>query len=164
MITQEYLKSIFHYDPETGYFTHLRSTNNRTKVGDRVGSKGGADYLATTVDKKRFKVHRLAWFYVYGVWPENNIDHINGNKTDNRIENLRDVTYIENSRNQKKPKNNTSGIIGVSWDKKKERYYAEIRINYKRVGLGSYKSIFEAACARKSAEIKYNFHDNHGRT
>jgi hypothetical protein len=99
----------------------------------------------------------------YGSWPVDQIDHINGNTKDNRLENLRDVSNRENLRNQKIPKNNTSGTLGVSFDKRKQNYQASIKINGKRKHLGYFKNKEEAIAARAVANIKYNFHENHGR-
>jgi hypothetical protein len=99
----------------------------------------------------------------YGSWPEDQIDHINGNKKDNRLENLRAVSNRENLRNKKIYKNNTSGTIGVSFYKSKQGYQASIKINGKRKNLGVFKNKEEAIAARAAANIKYNFHENHGR-
>jgi hypothetical protein len=99
----------------------------------------------------------------YGSWPEDQIDHINGNGLDNRLENLRAVSNGENLRNQKIPKNNTSGTIGVSFYKRHQKYQASIKINGIRKHLGYFKNKEEAIAARAVANIKYNFHENHGR-
>lgn len=111
---------------------------------------------------KNFLSHRLAWLIIYGVWP-NEIDHINGNRTDNRIINLRDVTRSENMRNLSLSKANSSGIVGISKVQRDGTWLAQIGINGKVIRLGNYKSFEEACSARRSAELKYKFHENHGK-
>lgn len=98
-LTQARLKELLHYNPETGVFTRLVSLNFAVKVGDVAGSLMKKGYWAIGVDKTKHKAHRLAWLYVHGVWPKDQVDHINGVKTDNRIENLREATNAENSQN-----------------------------------------------------------------
>jgi hypothetical protein len=105
----------------------------------------------------------VIWCHVYGEWPEKNlvIDHINGDEKDNRIQNLRLVTHSENNKNSSRPKSNTSGVIGVH--KKRGKWIAQIQENYKKITVGSFDSFEDAVKARKEAELKYGFHENHGR-
>ena len=107
--------------------------------------------------------HRIAWALHYGSWPKNQIDHINHNRGDNRICNLRDVTGLENMKNQSLVNRNTSGVTGVSWDKRSEKWRAVIRHNYRNITIGIFDSFEEAVSARKAAEVKMDFHPNHGR-
>ena len=158
----ELLRSLAHYDPETGYFTWLKARTNRVKVGGKVGAISNG-YLDTSIDGKRYKLHRLAYLYMTGKLPVNQIDHINGIKTDNRWVNLREVTNKENQKNTKRPKNNKTGLIGVSKIKGKDKWYSSIMVDGRTINLGIYSTIFDAACARISANSKYNFHENHGR-
>ena len=120
-------------------------------------------YSIIEVNRKSYKAHRIAWLLTYGSWPEDQIDHINGNGLDNRLENLRAVSNGENLRNKKIYKNNTSGTLGVSFDKRCQNYQAKIMINKKYKHLGYFKNKEEAIAARAAANIKYNFHENHGR-
>ena len=119
MITQKELKDLLHYDPETGVFTWLKSGKGRKANGETRGLTNG--YFTIRINWRQYKAHRLAWLYVYGVWPKGQIDHINHNTTDNRIANLREVTNQENHRNMSLSKNNTSGVTGVYWGKQLEK-------------------------------------------
>lgn len=91
------------------------------------------------------------------------IDHINHNRLDNRLENLRLVCHNENSRNRSMNGNNTSKISGVHWDSRNNKWQARISVNGTRITLGHFSSLFDASCARKSAEKKFEYHNNHGR-
>jgi hypothetical protein len=105
-ITQEYLMSIADYDPDTGIITRK----------DRKGSNGSIDaygYLIIKIKGEQYKAHRLAWLYVHGEFPSNVIDHINGDKLDNRIENLRDVPQAINVRDTKREPNKDTGEVGI---------------------------------------------------
>jgi len=109
-----------------------------------------------------YLAHRVIYAMKHRVWP-NYIDHINGNRSDNKISNLRSVTKSENGCNSKKPYTNTSGNIGVSWNARDKRWSAYITINKKRKALGNFKEIQDAIICRKTAEITLGFHPNHGR-
>ena len=154
-ITAEKLRELLHYDPETGIFTRKVSTSNSVKVGDITGCPSGPGYLLISVRSRRYQAHRLAWLYVYGEWPKDQLDHINRIRTDNRIANLRDVTQKQNHQNRSKPSNNTSGHTGVYWDKRDSKWRAEIKHNQKHIYLGYFTDIEEAVAARKAAEKFY---------
>ena len=165
-ISRGELMKKFSYDPVTGLFTRLVSLGN-FKAGSLVNIKphhSGYLYIRITVNEKakQFSLHRLAWLYTHGYLPEF-IDHINHDRSDNRIDNLREVSRIENNMNQSKAKHNTSGHIGVSWHKGQKKWTSGIKVNYKRIHLGSFDDIDDAIRARKQAEVKYGFHANHGR-
>ena len=161
MITQEELKKQLKYDPNTGIFIRLTSNSNRIKVGDIAGGMN-IGYLIICVNGKKYQAHRLAWLYVYGEAPKHQLDHINHDRSDNRILNLRCTTNQENHKNRTINKNNTSGIIGISWHKKSNKWQVRIMINGKDKYLGRFKDKFEAISARMSANHKYGFHPNHG--
>ena len=152
--TQEFLKSIMAYDEVTGVFV-------RDGVECNGLDKDG--YIRISVLHRSTLAHHLVWLYVHGRYPIGIMDHINGNKTDNRLVNLREVTSLENSKNIKIGKRNKTGILGVCWDKFRGRWSAEIGKQPKRVKLGRFSDFFQACCARKSAELKYNYHPNHGK-
>ena len=154
-LTVEYLRSILHYDPATGIFTRKVSTARRVKVGDIAGSLDGGGYLQIRVQSRLHLAHRLAWLYTYGEWPKDQIDHINRNKTDNRISNLREVTNKQNLQNAGKRSNNTSGCPGVRWYKQNSKWVACIAHNYKQIHLGYFSILEEAIAARKAGELKY---------
>ena len=144
------------YDPLSGLFT-------RKKDNKVVGSKDKDGYIIITFKRKRYKAHRLAFYFVNGKLPKNQIDHINHIKCDNSFNNLREVTNYENHRNRKKNSNNTSGQTGVSFDKKCNLWIARISHKGKRFSLGMFVSYSEAVDARKNAEVLYGYHSNHGK-
>jgi len=125
MLTQERLKELLEYDPETGVFVWLQTTSNRVKVGSVAGCRRRDGYLLIRLDGKLYLGHRLAWLYVHGEWPANVIDHIDQNKSNNAISNLRDTSMAVNGLNKDKPRrHNTTGFMGVS--KRKDRFLAQV--------------------------------------
>ena len=165
MITQKRLKELLSYDPDTGMFVWVVG-----RVGASKGAKAGGlcrGYVSVGVDGRKYFAHRLAWLYQKGSWPVEEIDHINHTRSDNRWCNLREVSSSENSRNISKPSDNTSGVVGVSWTrrlgKRNDKWESHIRNNGRRVFIGYFDDFFEAVAARRSAEIKYNYHENHGK-
>lgn len=165
MLTQEELKKLLHYDPETGLFTWSKTRAGTARIGTIAGSVregGGKNYLRVHIKSKRMRAHKLAWLYVYGHLPLCEIDHINGNGLDNRILNLRQVSRIENCRNRRKPKNNTTGVMGVYRDRNTGGFMAQIRHEGRLNYLGSFPDLESAALAREQAEIELGFHENHG--
>lgn len=134
-------------------------------IGSEAGSEKhnglGKKYRETSIYKKRYQIHRVIWLYVYGYTPVE-VDHIDGNGLNNRLSNLREVTHQGNARNQRRPKNNTSGICGVCWDKKEQRWKARIGIEGRDHFLGYFDDKEYAIQARKEAEKRFNFHQNHG--
>jgi len=162
MITLKRLKELLHYDLLTGVFTRARSLTNQVKAGDLAGNNRHNGYVAIYLDNKKYYAHRLAWFWFYGVMPDGEIDHINGDRTNNRGSNLRSVGRKENTKNKRMHGQNTSGVMGVSKTASgKWRVY--IGVSGRQINLGVYED-FEVAClVRKEAEHKYNFHPNHGK-
>ena len=131
MINQEFLKEYFSYDPETGLFTVIKLTprNRRSKVGELSGCNHNCGYTSIRVNKKTYLAHRLAWLYIYGEFPKGHLDHINGIKTDNRICNLRIADDSLNQQNRKAAQSNnkTSGMLGVYFEKQRNKYRARIK-------------------------------------
>ena len=154
-LTAEYLRSILSYDPETGIFTRKVRTSTRVKVGDVAGSADGIGYLRIRLQSRKYKAHRLAWLYTYGEWPKDQIDHINRNRSDNRIANLREVTNKQNGQNRSKPSSNTSGYQGVHWNKQSSKWQVKIKHNCKDIHLGYFAYLEEAISTRKAAEKLY---------
>ena len=163
-MTQETLKEFLRYDKHTGDFIWIKKTHGRSnmKNGDKAGFIDYNGYVIIKLFGKSYKAHRLAWLYHYGNFPKQYIDHINHNKIDNSIKNLRDVELSANQRNRKLSKNNTSGINGVAIVG--GRWTAKIALGKNKITIGSYDSKEEAIDARRSANIKHDFHVNHGKT
>lgn len=161
-LTQERLKELLTYDPDSGVFTWKETRNGFVKKGDIAGSNNGKGYIVIMIDKITYQSHRLAWLYMTGEHPKNQIDHINHRKSDNVFSNLREATNQDNQKNTSISKNNTSGIVGVIWHKRFKKWSAQINSG-KRYHLGCYKYYIQAMAARFDAEIKHNFHVNHGR-
>ena len=135
-LTQKRLKELLHYDPETGIFIRLKNAGSRSSRGDIAGGPGGCGYRTIGIDGKRYLASRLAWLYQEGYFPENQVDHKNRIRHDDRWENLRHVTQVCNSRNSKTRTTNTSGITGVSWDQRYQKWAAYIMILGKKYHLG----------------------------
>jgi hypothetical protein len=150
-LCQKSLKQALKYDKYTGIFKRL-SSYGPVKKGDIAGSRRSDGYEIIHIFGKPYYSHRLAWLYEYGYMPENAIDHINRNPSDNRIKNLREVSRICNSRNCKLFVTNSSGVKGVSWVKRMKKWGAYITINYKRKHIGFFNDFDEAVCHRLAAE------------
>jgi hypothetical protein len=161
-LTQDYLKSITKYDLESGSLIWL-SVKRKSLLGRQVGSPMSDGYLSTTILKKQYLVHRLIWLYVYGYFPKS-IDHINGERTDNRLCNLRLASNDENVMNQPIKSNNTSGFKGVSWHSVMGKWLAYITHKGVKMRLGYFSDIHEAA--NVVAEARTRLHGefaNHGK-
>lgn len=159
-LSQDRLKYLLNYDPTSGVFTRLKYSK---QTSDIVGCDDGRGYLFTEIDGKIYRLHRLAFLYMEGVFPEQAVDHIDHNKRNNRWDNLRKVKPIENSRNQPISSSNKSGHIGVSKVQSLNKWYASIMVEGRSINLGTFDDINDAISARESASIKYGFHKNHGR-
>lgn len=165
MLTQARLKELFHYCPKSGLLTWSCNKGRRYLKGKVAGSKKtnkcGKSYIKLGIDGSCYLAHRVIWIFIHGEEPME-IDHINGNGIDNRILNLRNVTPTQNQRNKRRPATNKTGVPGVDYLKNRNKWQARINNNLRRVSLGYFTDWFEAVCARKSAEVKYNYHHNHG--
>ena len=153
-LTHIYLKSILKYDHETGVFIAIVG-RPRVKVGGCVGTILPNGYVHIMIRGKFYKGHRLAWFYMTGEWPSEQIDHINGCRSDNSWANLRECSNSQNSFNRKKYRNNSTSVTGVYWHKKSERWAASIDVNRKRINLGYFDSVEDAGKVRRAAELLY---------
>ena len=168
MLTFERANELFHYEPSSGKLFWKKTTAHRVKVGDEAGCvHKGTGYIQIRVDNKLYTLHRIAILLATGVYDKTvQVDHINHDRSDNRLENLRVVSRAENMRNKSRQNTNKTGITGVQiiyTRKGTKRYRANIMYNNKPIFLGNYDTLEEAAAARKAAEIKYGFHENHGR-
>lgn len=155
ILTQARLKELLRYDPTTGVFT-WRIAPRYGAVGDAFGLSVSKGYLVGTLDRRMYKMHRLAWLYVHGQWPVHQIDHINHICADNRISNLRDVTCAQNHQNRNSSTRNSSGHLGVGWHKRDKRWQAGIEVNGVHHHLGYYAELNDAVTARKNAERTFH--------
>lgn len=156
-LSQDKLKSLLHYDKDTGIFTRAISRGAVYQKGQQAGSPNGKGYLIIWVDGKRYLAHRLAWFYVYGYFPDGMIDHRNRNRKDNRICNLREATKPQNGQNSKMYSKNTSGCKGVHWHSRDKSWRVTCRVNGVTHQIGYFKDKEKAAEAYRSFAMK-----NHG--
>lgn len=162
-MNQSEVREILNYDEKTGEFTWRTKISHKVVIGRLAGHINDSGYRIIKIKGIRYRAHRLAWLYIYGEWPEQQIDHINGRREDNRIINLRSATPRDNSKNQKRRVDNQSGCTGISKHSLANRWVAQITLDGKSTYLGIYEDFFEACCARKAAEKKHGFHENHGR-
>lgn len=151
-MTQARLKELLHYEPETGCFT-WRIFSTLVRPGDRAGGGHGLGYRAIGLDYKKYLEHTLAYLYMTGEWPENEIDHLNRDKSDNRWANLRHVTRSENGRNKSMNKRNKLGFPGVLLHGTK--YRSRIDVSGKTLDLGWFVTLAQARIARLLAEKQH---------
>lgn len=178
-LTQDLLNEIFTYDADTGVLSHKERprwmftkgykggetswrTFNTQNAGRPITNIGGGGYLRVNIDGERYLAHRIIWMMVHGEWPTE-IDHINGNPSDNRLSNLRAVDRQENLRNLSRRADNSSGHTGVSFSKRDGVFIAYITVNKKTKVIGRYETAEQAAQARAKAQSELGFHPNHGR-
>lgn len=173
MLNQKILMQLVEYCPETGVMKwrkrdvsffksdHSCRSWNTKYTGKEALTLDGKGYRVITIFTKRYLVHRLAWLYVHGVWPKI-IDHLNGNKTDNRLANLREVSSQGNHLNMRKASNNTSGVTGVYLNARKNLWCAQMKFNGITYHLGSSKNFEEAVAMRKAEESRLGFSIRHG--
>lgn len=159
-LIQERVKELFSYNQQSGELVRIGGGRN-SKYNYSNWSRV-AGYKQVWVDGRTYLVHRLIWLYVHGAFPTE-IDHINGNRIDNRISNLRDVTKKENAKNSAKRRDNTSGVTGVCWHKSLKKWFARINAEESPLSLGYFDNFGDAVIARKKAEKEYGYHENHGR-
>jgi hypothetical protein len=136
MLTVEELKQLLDYDQNTGVFTWKVRRSGTAVIGSIAGHLKKSGYIYISINYKQYTAHRLAFLYVNGVWPTNDIDHINGIKIDNRIVNLRDVTSRENQSNFHTHRNGK--LVGASYHKLFKKWLATIEINGERIYLGNF--------------------------
>jgi hypothetical protein len=161
-LSQEYLKSILDYDFDTGIFTWKVNKSKRTKIGDVAGWLYNG-YREIEINNQKYKAHRLAWLYVNGEMPKNLIDHIDGNRSNNKISNLREATYQANSENYKTPKTNKSGVKNVSWYKGLNKWVVSINIKKTKKTIGYFEDLELAELVAVEARNKYRGEfANHG--
>lgn len=181
-ITPELCRQLLRYEPETGRLFwkprpadlfQARGSYSR-EHGAKVWNARWAGKEAFTATNYGYKVgaiqfcnmaaHRVIWAIVHGQWPQDQIDHINGDRSDNRLENLRAVSDAENKKNMRRRADNRSGRTGVYWSAQAQKWTAEIKINGRKIGLGQFHNLNDAIRAREAGESRFGFHTNHGRS
>jgi len=160
MPTLEQLQELLNVNAETGEVVWRVARNSRggfVKPGVAAGWNDSHGYRTVTVMQRDIKLHRLVWLFVHGKWPVGQIDHVNGNRSDNRISNLREASATVNTQNYHGlRRHNTSGVTGVYWDKRRTVWVAQISASKKHIHLGQFASKDEAAAAVKAARSKYH--------
>lgn len=177
----EEIKRRLRYDPLTGHIIWI-AASSKLKTGSRVykswisrclnkraghvykKEKDKTSYRSLSFEGEQLKEHRLAVLFMTGNWPEGIVDHVDGDGTNNKWSNLRVVSNSESAKNLPLRKSNTSGVVGVNWKPRRIKWNSTIGVKYESIDLGHFEDFFEAVCARKSAENKHGFHENHGRT
>jgi HNH endonuclease len=154
IMTHEYLSGILKYKPHTGKFFWIVD-KGKVEAGEEAGTKGRRGYVDIKIDGRSYLAHRLAWLYMTGEFPIHEIDHINGNPSDNRWTNLKEGTHSQVTRPHRIYKTNISGYNGVHWRKDADKYRVRITIDNKRISLGHYSDFEEACKARVEAEKEY---------
>jgi hypothetical protein len=153
-VIKEDFDAKYNYCPDTGLITK--------KLGGVVNKPNNVGYLVVNIGRTKYLAHRAIYLHMTGELPEF-IDHIDGNRLNNKWSNLRAVTSTDNNRNCKISSTNKTGVIGVCWSVRDCVWRATIGANSRQVGLGTFRSFFDAVCARRSAELYYKYHENHGR-
>tara|TARA_R110000868_G_scaffold23771_1_gene95082 strand:+ start:155 stop:727 length:573 start_codon:yes stop_codon:yes gene_type:complete len=174
-LSQDLLTEFFHFHPESGALynkerarRHFETTRafktwNTRWAGKVSGSNTQAGYREVTILSNKYLIHRIVWLLHFGGTIPDTIDHINGVRDDNRLINLRLATDAEQKQNMALYSSSTSGEMGVNWYKSYEKWHARIKIKGKYKHLGYFLIKADAVNARKAAEKKYGFHENHGR-
>ncbi len=152
MLTQDRVRELFDYNPETGDLIRKVSMGSNAKKGDTAGCLNSDGYFITGVDGKRYYNHRLIWLWVEGYFPEHEIDHESRVRSDNCWGNLREASRQCQTRNSCAPANNTSNVKGVYWNKRDQKWLAQIMVDGRLKYLGPYSSFEDAVCARLAAE------------
>lgn len=150
-LTVERLRDLLEYEPDTGIFRWKVRNSRSVWPGDVAGGSAGAGYISIRVDGWLYRAHRLAWFHVHGEWPPLLIDHRNGKRDDNRLENLRLASHVDNLANSIKRRHNRSGFKGVFWGTQTKKWQARIRRDGKTTHLGLFDTPEEAHAAYANA-------------
>jgi hypothetical protein len=170
------LAALLRYEPETGLlfwkprpesmFPTVRSAAiwNARFAGKEAFTAKVAGYKHGCILYKKVRAHRVIWAMTHGEWPQDDIDHINGDPSDNRLANLREVSTQENAKNSARPRDNTSGHMGVSWHAQNRRWRARIKHDGRSVSLGLFREKEDAVAAWRAAADRFGYHPNHGRS
>lgn len=162
-ITYKEAAELLDYEPDTGELRWKVNRSGGVKAGDIAGYTSTAGYIYVRVKGRLYSAHRLAWLLSCGRFPEDQLDHINRSKSDNRISNLREVDTSANHKNMPLFSHNTSGFAGINWDKDTGKWLVRVQINQKTKNLGRFADLDEAVSVRKLACKEQGYHENHGK-
>lgn len=155
-LTADRLRALVRYDESTGRFSWIPRTGRGAgwaKADREPGGVTSQGYRSIRLDGRLYQAHRLAWLYVHGEWPQQQIDHVNGNRLDNRIENLRDVAPLLNQQNMRRARcDNETGVLGVTVDRRRGGFKARIRAHGRILYLGNFGSIEQAQAVYVTAK------------
>lgn len=156
---------LFRYDEETGrlFWKNKSHPRSHAQIGSEVGTKRVDGRHEIIVKGHHFRTHRVIWFMANGVWPKDEIDHLDGDPSNNRLDNLREATRSENARNMRKRHNSQVCMNGVYWQKRDGRYQVYIGAGGRQKYLGYFANLDDACAARRAAEIEYGYSARHGR-
>lgn len=159
-LTRERLRELLDYDPLTGLFVWKKTRGGSAKAGSIAGGQEVKGYVVITVDGDTYKAHRLAFLWMEGRWPKEQVDHANMIRSDNRWSNLRPASQTENLGNTIKQKNNTSGAKGVTWSKSLGKWRVRVGFGGIRFHVGYFSTVEEAnACYNGAASLAFGvFH------
>ena len=149
-LTQKLVRDLFTYDEMTGSLVWKVKPAKQISIGTIAGTSRPDGYTQVKIQGKFYMVHRVIWLLSFNVWPDGDIDHINGNRSDNRLNNLRLVTRKQNLENQKLQASNKSGFRGVSWSNQKKKWRVQINHHGKQYTIGLFNDLLEAAAAAKA--------------
>jgi len=162
MLTQKRLNEVLLFNLDTGRVTNkIERNRSGADIGVEAGYVHHSGYRRTIIDGKDYSMARLVWLHAYGKFPEF-IDHINRDRSDDRLSNLREITKAGNSQNKSMQSNNKSGITGIRWNKKGRKWEVNINVDRKQKYLGQYDLLKHAIIIRERALIKYNYSEGHG--
>lgn len=150
-LTAERLRELLHYDPETGVFTRLVA-RQAYPVGSVAGYQGTNGYIRVGLDGKSYRAHRLAWLYVYGRWPQDEVDHVDGVRSNNMFANLRECSRSENNQNRTAYACNAEGLLGVTWHRASKAWVAQIKVEGRTTHLGRFDTPKQAHAAYLAAK------------
>ena len=157
-LTYDRLRDVLNYDAHTGVFTWRTKTSRKVVVGREAGTLKPNGYVSIRIDSRAYYAHRLAWCYVHGDWPDEEIDHTNGTRTDNRIANLRQASRKQNMENRVQA-TGKSGYRGVCWLEANQKWRASIVHNRKNIYLGLFSTAEEASAAYHEAAAFFHTHN-----
>lgn len=157
-LTAAGLRELLSYNPDTGEFRWLVSRGT-ARAGSVAGTRQNNGYWIIKISRRGYLAHRLAWVYVHGEWPVDQIDHRNGVRDDNHIANLREATELQNKQNRRQAKVGTkTGLLGTSWCERDKLFVATIRRDGKQTHIGCYRTAEEAHAAYLKAKRKFHSH------